>query len=175
MGVVGGYASGTRNTGRNAVSFSQKRSQGKPMRLSSTILICLIFTLLTSPLSAKCLKSEITQVLDDYGYTYAELEENDGDYNFTLSKDGDRIRGWVEPDGDISLRKWYTNSRDYSNDDLAQVMRDLKYLAVYLDHDGDIEMAYDYPWWGSTCPSNFREIINLFLDLTEAAEKKLYQ
>ena len=175
MGVTGGYASGSRNTGRNLVGFNRKRSQGKPMRLSSTILICLIFTLLTSPLSAKCLKSEITQVLDDYGYTYAELEENDGDYNFTLSKDGDRIQFWVEPDGDISLRKWYTNNRGYSSDDLAQVMRDFKYLAVHLDDDGDIEMAYDYPWWGGNCPSNVREIINLFLDLTEAAEKNLYQ
>ena len=142
------------------------------MRLSSTILICLIFTLLASPLSAKCLKSEITQVLDDCGYTYAELEENDGDYNFTLSKDGDRIRFWVETDGDISLRKWYMNSNSYNSNDLAQVMRDLKYLAVYLDMDGDIVMAYDYPSWGS-CPSNLREIINLFLDLTEAAEEKL--
>ncbi len=141
------------------------------MRLSITILICLISTLLGSPTSAKCLKSEITQVLDGYGYTYSELED-DGDYNFTLSKDGDRIRFWVEPDGDISLRKWFTNSRDYNSDDLAQLMRDLKYLAVYIDNDADIVMAYDYPSWG-TCPSNFREILNLFLDLTEAAEEKL--
>ena len=141
------------------------------MKLFTTRLICLTAILLSSPLSAECLKSDITQVLNDYGYTYSELDD-DGDYNFTLSKDGDRIRFWVETDGDISLRKWYMNSNSYNSNDLAQVMRDLKYLAVYLDMDGDIVMAYDYPSWGS-CPSNLREIINLFLDLTEAAEEQL--
>ena len=68
-------------------------------------------------------------VLDDYGYTYSELE-HDGDYNFFLSKDGERIRMWVEPDGDLSLRKYFKNSGSYTNDDMAQLMSSFKYLAI---------------------------------------------
>ena len=143
------------------------------MKSLNAVWIFLSLTIASAPLSAKCLKSEVVGVLDDYGYTYSELED-DGDYNFTLSKDGERIRMWVQPDGDLSLRKWLTHSESYNNDDLAQIMSDLKYLAIYLDADEDIVMAYDYPSWGS-CPSDLRDIINLFFDAATMAEKRLLE
>ena len=141
------------------------------MRTCSAICIFLGLAVASTPLSAKCFRSEVVRVLDDYGYNYSELE-NDGDYNFLVSKDGKRIRLWVETDGDLSLRKYYRNDDLYNNDEMAKTMLELKYLAIYLDNDKDIVMAYDYPSWGS-CPNDLRNVINLFFDLTDAAAKKL--
>ena len=143
------------------------------MKSLNAIWIFLGLTIASAPLSAKCSKAEVVGVLDDYGYTYSELED-DGDYNFLLSKDGERIKMWVEPDGDLSLRKWFTHSESYTNDDMAQLMTELKYLKAYIDDENDIVMAYDYPSWGP-CPSDLREIINLFFDLVDSAEDKLVE
>jgi hypothetical protein len=143
------------------------------MKSHNAVWILFSLTIASAPLSAKCLKSEVVTVLDDYGYTYSELED-DGDYNFLLSKDGERVKMWVEPDGDLSLRKWFTHSESYTNDDMAQLMTELKYLKAYIDDENDIVMAYDYPSWGP-CPSDLREIINLFFDLVDSAEDRLVE
>ena len=98
------------------------------------------------------------------------------DHNvFRLRKDGSSFALRVEPEGDLSLSKFYQNY-GLTNDEAEKVMESIKYLQVYVDSDDDIAMKYHVAQWGKN-RSNFDMYgnIRMFTQLADVAERRLQE
>lgn len=83
---------------------------------------------------------------------------------------------WIEPDGDLSFRRYFDNEmKEYSNDDMAELMLEFKYLSAYIDGDGDLVFSYDLANFDNECPTSLAENIRLFFSITEVAVSRLIE
>ena len=120
-----------------------------------------------------CNKSEVVRVLDSSDYSY-EPGEEDGDYNFFLTKGEETIFMWVEPDGDMSFRKVYSSDIGWAGVDLQPLMVDFKYIAAYFDSSNNVAFSYDVRNFTGECPDTLANNIDWFFGLMEEVEVRLH-
>ena len=122
---------------------------------------------------AECKKSDVTGLLETEGHVYTQMDYDDEDHNFSIKKSGETIAMWVTPDGDTSFRKYYTYDGGWPTVDLGQVMRDLKYVAVYFDKDRDVVVSYDIAHFEEGCHPSLVANLSFFFDLVDSVEDRL--
>jgi len=140
----------------------------------SKVRYCLFASLLlfSSFTFSHCERAEVIQVLDSINYSY-EPGDDDGDYNFYVTKEDETMFMWVEPDGDMSFRKVYTSDVGWEGVDLRSLMLDFKYVAAYIDESGNVAFSYDVKAFGDQCPQTLANSIDFFFGLMVEVEAKL--
>lgn len=122
---------------------------------------------------AECKKSDVIDLLESEGHVFTELDYDDGDHNFKITKSGETIVMWVDPDGDSSFRKYYTRQDGWSGTDLFQLMRDFRYIAVHFDKDGDVVVSYDIAHFEEGCLPSLTTNLAFFFDIVDSVEDRL--
>lgn len=142
-----------------------KRSIG-----STALLITL--ALISNALQAACKERDVIAALESGGFTYSITEGGENFMGFSLTRHGTKSVLYVEiDDGDLSFRKYFTDDVRLST--LNSVNDDYKYVKVSRDDDDDIEVAYDYPHWGSGCTNELNNNIRFWFSLLDSVVEEL--
>ena len=145
------------------------------MTKTAHFLLAVPLMLLSTLSWGECKESDVTHLLESEGHVYKEMDYDDEDHNFSIKKSGETIAMWVTPDGDTSFRKYYTYDGGWPTVDLGQVMRDLKYVAVYFDKDRDVVVSYDIAHFKKGCHPSLVDHLSFFFDLVDSVHDRLQE
>lgn len=141
-----------------------------PVQLALVFLISFAFSTASN---ANCTGIQVMADLQRYGIAAELIEDGEEWDKIEIFRDGDGTWVYVEDDGDLIFREWYTKGWEPSLAKANAINGKYKFVTVFYDKDGDLEVSYFVRNFEKGCSSFARNHARTWWDLEDVVEEYL--
>lgn len=141
-----------------------------PVQLALAFLISFAFSTASN---ANCTGIQVMADLQRYGIAAELIEDGEEWDKIEIFRDGDGTWVYVEDDGDLIFREWYTKGWEPSLAKANAINGKYKFVTVFYDKDGDLEVSYFVRNFEKGCSSFARNHARTWWDLEDVVEEYL--